>query len=97
MAPILAPRASEPCQAEEEETEIGYDAQFSRLRFSSKSAEDFFPEVPDPTLAFVKSLHQLSASQPGRLLPLIQQGLSVDPKLSAGLETMFHQAGLQLT
>jgi exportin-2 (importin alpha re-exporter) len=80
------------------EIEIGYDTQFSKLTFASRSPEDFIPEVPDAGLFFCQSLHRLvSSSQPGSLLPLIQGGLSADPKLSGGLEAMMKQAGLELS
>lgn len=79
-----------------EEEMVSYENKFSKLKYAGKPAEDYFPEVPDPTATFVQSLHRLLSQQPGALTPLVQQGLSVDPKLAAGLETMFKQAGLQL-
>jgi exportin-2 (importin alpha re-exporter) len=83
---------------DEIEIEIGYDSQFSKLTFASRSPEDFLPEVLDAGLYFCQSLHGLVASsQPGSLLPLIQGGLSADPKLSGGLETLMKQAGLELS
>jgi len=81
---------------DDDEFEVGYDAQYSKLTFASRPPVDFLPEVPDPTLFFVQSLHGLSSTQPGQLLPLIQRGLNVDPKLSSALEAMFQQAGLPL-
>jgi len=88
---------STPSGADDEiEVEIGYDAQYSRLVHASRMADDFFADVPDPSIAFVQSLHALSASQPGMLLPLIDRSLSQDPKLKTGLTAMFQQAGLHL-
>lgn len=78
------------------EVEIGYDAQFSQLAFATRAAEDPFAEVADPSFFFVQSLHRLLSSQPGELRGVIQQGLSSDPKLATGLETMFKTAGLSL-
>jgi hypothetical protein len=79
------------------EMEISYDAQFSRLVYATKEADDPFPEIVDPTTFFVQSLHRLLSSNTSQLMPLIQQGLSVNPKLSSGLESMFQQAGLRLS
>jgi exportin-2 (importin alpha re-exporter) len=73
-----------------------YDAQFSKLANAGAKVEDLFPEVTDPAANFVQSLHRLSLSQPGQLMPLIQQGLSADPKLIAGLESLFTLAGVRL-
>lgn len=82
---------------DEAELEIGYDAQFSKLSFASRAPEDFFPEVPDPGLAFCQSLRQAlasSSSSPTPMLPLVQNAVSADEKLSSGLEAMMLQAGL---
>lgn len=81
---------------DEPELEVAYDAQFSRLVQATKAVEDPFPEVGDPGSFFVVALHTLLSSNSGVLRPLIQQGFSADPKLGAGLELMFQQAGLQL-
>lgn len=82
-----------------DEFEIGYDAQYSKLQFASRPADDFFPDVPaDPTLFFVQSLHQLLSQHPGQLIPIIQHGLNgADSKLLPALTAMFQQAGLALT
>jgi len=79
-----------------DEAEIGYDATFSRLHFATRPAVDPFPEVHDPSLVLVQSLHQLFASQPGKFPPLVQAGLHSDPKLIAGFESLFSKAGLQV-
>jgi exportin-2 (importin alpha re-exporter) len=91
-------KATEETGLDEEEIEIGYDAQFSQLKFARKAVEDPFPEVADPTLGFPQALHQVSSAHPGRILPLIQQGLNgADPKLSVGLESMLQAANVQLS
>ena len=81
---------------DEGEIEIGYDATFSGLMFARKKVEDPFPEISDPIFLFVRSIHALSTSHPGVLGPIIQQGLSSDPKLSSGLQAMFQKSGLEL-
>lgn len=81
---------------DEPEFETGYDAHFSRLVHAGKAVEDPFPEVNDPIVLFVQSLHKMLSTDSGRWLPLIQQGLSSDPKLASGLDLMFQQAGLKL-
>ena len=81
---------------EVDEIEIGYDATFSSLAYARKKLEDPFADVGDPVATFVTSLHGLSSSQPGVLIPVIQAGLRDDPKLSSGLESMFKKSGLQL-
>lgn len=80
--------------ADDFEFEVSYDAQFSKLMFASKVAEDPFTEVPDATSFFLKSLHQLLSLHPGRFQPLIQQSLTSNPELSVGLTAMFNEAGL---
>jgi hypothetical protein len=81
---------------DEGEIEIGYDAQFSRLVHARREVEDPFPEIADPSAFFVQSLHRLLSSRQGQLLPLIQEGMSSDPKLYSGLDAMFRNAGLAL-
>lgn len=78
------------------QVEIGYDAAYSRLFFALKTATDPFPEVTDPSLMFAQSLHNLSSDQPGKIPPLINQGLQEDPKLSVSLLTLVQKAGLTL-
>ena len=79
------------------EIEIGYDATFSKLVFASKNIEDPFADVADPRILFAQSLHTLMASQKAQVLALIQQGQTVNPNLSSGLESLFRLAGLSLT
>jgi exportin-2 (importin alpha re-exporter) len=76
--------------------DVTYDSAYSSLQFAGKSKEDPFPDVTDPAMAFIQALHAACSSQPGRLLPVIQEGLSADPKLSAGLDTMLSKAGVTL-
>jgi exportin-2 (importin alpha re-exporter) len=76
--------------------ETQYDAQYSKLASTGAKVEDLFAEVPDPSANFVHSLHRLSSSQPGMLMPLIQQGLSADPKLLTGLQSLFQHVGVSL-
>lgn len=80
----------------DEVVEIQYDAQFSGLNFAKKQVVDPFPDVTDPAGAFVKALHALTSQQPGRLLPLIQEGLKNDPKLAPNLEGLFKAQGLSM-
>jgi exportin-2 (importin alpha re-exporter) len=81
---------------DETETEVGYDAQYSRLVQATKNVEDPFPSIDDPVMYFVQSLHTTLQNNSTILLPLVQHGLSDDPKIQAGLTSMFHQAGLKL-
>ena len=78
---------------DDQEVEIGYDPTFSRLFFATRAPLDPFPEVSDPSLAFVKALHQACTSNPA-VRPLIQQGTQANPKMSVALDAMFQKAGL---
>jgi len=80
-----------------EEIEITYDSTFSALRFARKPVEDPFPEIENPSQSFVQALHSLSSNQPGVLQSILQQSLSSDPKLSAGLEHMLRNANLTIS
>lgn len=81
---------------DEPDMDAGYDAQYSRLVQASKAVEDPFPDIADSAALFVQSLYRLLSANASQLLPLIQQGLSPEPKLAAGLDFMFQQAGLTL-
>jgi exportin-2 (importin alpha re-exporter) len=83
-------------EGNDDDVEIGYDATFSVLHFALGPARDPFPDIVDASVAFVQSLSQLCASQPGQLTPLIQRGLQSDPKMSAGLENLCHKVGITL-
>ena len=76
--------------------ETGYDAQYSRLLQATKNIEDPFAEIPDPSMFFAQSLHTTLMNNSTVLLPLLQQGFSIDPKLQSGLESIFQLAGLSL-
>jgi len=65
-----------------EETPMVYDATFSRLKYAQQLPNDPFMTVTDPLDFFLAALTNLSASHPGVLAPLIQQGLGNEPKLS---------------
>jgi len=78
------------------DAEIGYDASFSLLHFAKRPAVDPFPEVQDAGASLAKSMQTICASHPGVFAPLIQQGLSVDPKLSAGFESLCQKSGVYL-
>ena len=93
-----SPNFGEPTAAVDDETdiEISYDSAYSSLYFARKPVEDPFSDVADPGLNFLQSLRTFSAAHPGRVQPLLQQGLQSDPKLSAGLETMLTGARITL-
>jgi len=76
--------------------EISYDSAFSSLYFARKPVDDPFPDIADPALNFIQALHNFSSAHPGRVQPLLVQGLQSDPKLSAGFEGMLAQAGISL-
>jgi exportin-2 (importin alpha re-exporter) len=78
------------------ETEITSDAGYSVLINARRPVEDPFAEVADPMRSFAQALALLSTSHPGQLQPIIQQSLSVDPKLAGGLENMLRNAGVSL-
>jgi exportin-2 (importin alpha re-exporter) len=77
--------------------DMQYDSAFSGLSFAKKQVTDPFPDVSDAAAMFVQALHGLSTSHPGRLSPLIQEGLKNDPKLSTGLDSMFQKVGVRLS
>ena len=81
---------------DDNDAEIGYDASFSLLHFAKRPAVDPFPEVQDAGASLAKAMQSVCASHPGKFAPLIQQGLSVDPKLSAGFEGLCQKSGVQL-
>ncbi len=81
---------------DDNEAEIGYDASCSLLHFARRPAVDPFPEVQDAGILLAKAIQRVCASNPGKIAPLIQQGLSVDPRLSAGFERLCQRSGVQL-
>jgi exportin-2 (importin alpha re-exporter) len=78
------------------ETEISSDAGFSVLNNARKPIEDPFADISNPMIYFAQNLSLFSSSHPGQLKPFIQQSLSGDPKLAAGLENMLLSAGVTL-
>ncbi|KAL7539729.1 hypothetical protein ACHAXR_009544 [Thalassiosira sp. AJA248-18] len=84
-------------QDNDDDAEIGYDATFSVLHFATRPARDPFPDVQDAGALLVQSVGKLCASRPGQITPLITQGLSPDPKLSAGFDGLCQKAGVQLS
>ena len=96
-SPTYQNAATKKMAGDEPEMESVYDAQFSRLVQAAKSVEDPFPEVADPGAHFVQSLHKALSANSSQLVPLIQQGLSEQPKqVKEGLDFMFQQAGFTL-
>jgi len=79
-----------------EETPMVYDATFSQLRYAVKIPDDPFSNVNDPVEFFLTSLGTLNTSHPGLLSPIIQQGLSSDPKLATSFQTMCQAKGVNL-
>ena len=84
-------------QDNDDDAEIGYDATFSVLHFATRPARDPFPDVQDAGASLAQSIGKLCASRPGQITPLISQGLSPDPKLSAGFEGLCQKSGVQLS
>jgi exportin-2 (importin alpha re-exporter) len=80
-----------------EEVSVEYDATFSQLKFARKVPDDPFVTVADPLEFFVNSLKGVSSMHPGILLPVIQQGLSGDPKLAATFSNMCESKGIILS
>lgn len=78
------------------EFEVAYDAQYSRLIYASKEVEDALPDIADPTMFFVQSLHARTSANPVNMQTLIQQSFAGNSELAAGLESLFAQAGLRL-
>lgn len=76
--------------------EIGYDSVYSRLVFATKKSEDPFSDISNPAELFVKSLHAMIMQRRDEVLALIQHTISIEPKLSSGLELLFQQSGLSL-
>jgi exportin-2 (importin alpha re-exporter) len=76
--------------------EISYASAFSSLYFARKPVDDPFPDIVDPRMFFLQSLQTFSAAHPGRVQPLLAQGLQSDQKLTAGLESMLRGSGISL-
>jgi exportin-2 (importin alpha re-exporter) len=76
--------------------EISYASAFSSLYFARKPVDDPFPDIVDPRMFFLQSLQTFSAAHPGRVQPMLAQGLQSDQKLTAGLESMLRGSGISL-
>jgi len=72
----------------------GYQTAFSQLAYASKKDNDAFPEVLDAKEYLAKQLYRLSIAHPGKLGPLISQGLN--PEASQFLSTYFNKAQVQI-
>jgi exportin-2 (importin alpha re-exporter) len=77
------------------ELENGYDAQFSKLTFASRTPEDFFPEAPKALRAFCLSLYQALES-PSPILHLVQTTVNADRDMYGKLKKMMKKEGLKL-
>eukprot|EP00794_Sanderia_malayensis_P004821 gene4821-5453_t len=62
----------------------GYQTAFSELMFAGKKEEDPVKNISEPKEYLAKQLYKLSLSCPGKLAPMIAQGL--DPKASQYLQ-----------
>lgn len=84
---------SQDIEEDEADTEIGYDATFTKLSLAAKKPDDPFESVANPVAAFTQALQTLSAQRPGVLGPIIQTSLNDDPKLLSGFQGMVQQLG----
>merc|ERR1711862_311865 len=73
----------------------GFDSTFSKLNFASRPPVDAFEDIPDATLFFLKSISDLSASQPGKIAPIVATAVK-DGNLASHLQTMMVKAGLNI-
>mmetsp|Transcript_24695 Transcript_24695/g.58398 ORF Transcript_24695/g.58398 Transcript_24695/m.58398 type:complete len:974 (+) Transcript_24695:152-3073(+) len=80
----------------DDERPMVYDATFSQLKYAQQPPDDAFKAVPDPTDFFFGTLRTLSASNPGVLPQLLQQGLSSDVKLATSFQSMCQSKGFNL-
>ncbi|CAJ1942948.1 unnamed protein product [Cylindrotheca closterium] len=81
---------------DEPEMEIAYDASYSQLSLATKKAHDPFPNIADPMAMFKESLEQLNTANPGVISPIIQLGVSSDPKIASGFQSICQRTGLRL-
>jgi exportin-2 (importin alpha re-exporter) len=96
VALLASPSLTKERKDLSEEVSVAYDATFSQLRYAQKVLDDPFLTVADPLDYFLSSLKALSASHPGALVPIIQQGLSSDPKLATTFSAMCESKGILL-
>jgi len=80
----------------QDEGAMVYDATFSQLKYAQQLPDDAFKAVSDPIDFFFGALRNLSASNPGVLPPVIQQGLNSDVKLATSFQTMCQSKGFIL-
>jgi len=77
--------------------DVQYDSAFTGLIHAKKPKVDPIPEIADASTAFAQAMQGFAASRPGRLAPLVQESLKdSDPKLSAGMQALFQQNGVQM-
>jgi len=77
--------------------EVGYDPTFSRLHFASKPQLDPFSQIQDPSLAFAQGLLTVYRQFPDQIRTLVQKMKDdQNPKLSAGLASIFQKTGITL-
>eukprot|EP00531_Pseudo-nitzschia_arenysensis_P000987 CAMPEP_0116134468 /NCGR_PEP_ID=MMETSP0329-20121206/10661_1 /TAXON_ID=697910 /ORGANISM="Pseudo-nitzschia arenysensis, Strain B593" /LENGTH=972 /DNA_ID=CAMNT_0003629179 /DNA_START=82 /DNA_END=3000 /DNA_ORIENTATION=+ len=76
-----------------DEAPMVYDATFSQLKYAQQLQDDALRAVADPLGFFFNALKQISASNPGAVAPLIQQGLGNDVKLTTSFQTMCQAQG----
>jgi len=73
----------------------GYQNAFSQLAYASKKENDPFHEVLDPKEYLAKQLYGLSLQHPGKLTPLISQGLN--PEASKFLQGYLNKAQVTIS
>jgi len=73
----------------------GYQNVFSQLAYGSKKDNDPFQEVIDPKEFLAKQLYRVSVAHPGKLTPLISQGLN--PDASTFLQQYLSKAQVQIS
>jgi exportin-2 (importin alpha re-exporter) len=96
MTILTSPTFTKEAKDLPDETPNVYDAFFSQLKYAKKIPDDAFENVADPVSFFLTSLSNISTANPGLIGPIIQQGLSSDPKLSASLQSMCQSKGVNL-
>jgi len=77
------------------EDNAGYQNAFSQLAYGSKKDEDPFHEILDPKEYLAKQLYRVSVTHPGKLGPLIGQGLA--PDAAKFLQQYLNKAQVQIS
>jgi len=75
---------------------VVYDATYSQLKHAQQVPDDPFAAIADPVEYFVQALNALGSSNPGVIVPLIEQGLAGDLKLGAAFQSMCQSKGVNL-